>query len=166
MQLKHTHTHSLTDDDRLGLSGLSDAQWKTLVHMLDERNTTSVNRLSGKSFIESWIIYSGAINHMTGSLDLLIDVSDMAPVNIKLPDGRFTISSKMGSVQLGSSLVLQSVYFVDGLHCHLVSASRLTRDRCCLFQLTDKICIIPDHITLIMIGVGEQQHGLYFFRGM
>ena len=103
---------------------------------------------------------------MTGSLDFLLDISGLAPVTIKLPNGRVTVSTKMGSVRLGSSLTLQCVYYIDGLHCPLISVSHLTRDRSCLFQLTDKICIIQDHITLMLIGVGESSKDYIFLRGV
>lgn len=45
---------NLTASDRVGISGLDDAQWKTLVRMLDERKLTSGDRLSGTYFLESW----------------------------------------------------------------------------------------------------------------
>lgn len=35
---------------------------------------------------------------MTGIFDYLTDIGDMAPVLIKLPDGRFTTSTKQGKV--------------------------------------------------------------------
>lgn len=41
----------LTDAYRVGISGLSDQQWKNLVQMLNERNATSHDRLSGKFFL-------------------------------------------------------------------------------------------------------------------
>lgn len=114
---------SLTSADRMGISGLSDSQWKTLVHMLEERKTTPMEHRSGKQFLESWIFDSGATNHMTGCYEYLSEVGDMAPVLIKLPDGRFTTSTKHGYVRLGSSLSLHEVFFVYGLHCHLISVS-------------------------------------------
>ncbi|KAG7567306.1 Reverse transcriptase RNA-dependent DNA polymerase [Arabidopsis thaliana x Arabidopsis arenosa] len=155
----------LTDADRIGISGLNDTQWKQLRQMLEERNLNSTDTKSGTFFLESWIIDSGATNHMTGTLEFLRDVCEMAPVLIKLPDGRFTTATKHGRVYLGSSLDLQEVFFVDGLHCHLISVSQLTRARSCVFQITDKVCIIQDRITLTLIGAGKQLNGLYFFRG-
>jgi len=155
----------LTEADRVGISGLNDEQWKQLRQMLKERNFNSTNTKSSKFFLESWIIDSGATNHMTGTLEFLRDVCDMPPIMIKLPDGRLTTSTKHGRVYLGSSLDLQEVFFVDGLHCHLISVSQLTRAKSCVFQITDKVCIIQDRITLTLIGAGKQQNGLYFFRG-
>lgn len=159
-------SHTLTNADRVGISGLSDAQWKTLVHMLDEHKLTSDERPSGKQFLESWVIDSGASNHMTGTLECLLNISEMPPVMIKLPDGRFTSSTKHGCVPMGSSLRLKEVYFVDGLDCHLISVSQLTRDNGCLVQMTDQICVIQECITQTLIGVGRQRNGLYFFRGV
>lgn len=139
---------------------------ETLQHMLAERKSQPTERLSGKFFFESWIIDTGASHHMTGTLEFLLDIHDMAPVLIKLPDGRFTTANKHGRVLLGSSLSLQDVFYVDGLHCHLISVSQLTRDSGCMFQITDKVCVIQDRITKTLIGAGEQQNGLYFFRGL
>lgn len=74
--------------------------------MLNERKAPPSESRAGMSFIESWIIDSGATNHMSGTFDYLTDVDDMAPVLIKLPDGRFNTSTKQGKVRLGSSLSL------------------------------------------------------------
>ena len=71
--------------------------------MLDEKNQNPIVQFSGKLFRKSWIMDSGATNHMIGILAFLIDVSDIAPVLIKLPDGRFTTATKAGRVQLGHS---------------------------------------------------------------
>lgn len=114
--------YAITSVDRVGFSGLSDTQWKTLVHMLNDHNH-KVNSHSGTLLSESWINDTGASNHMTGSIDYLTDLRDMAPMLIKLPDGRFTTSTKHGSVSVGSSLTLHNVFFVDGVHCHLISVS-------------------------------------------
>ena len=157
---------ALTSADRVGITGLNDDQWKTLVQMLNDRKALPAEDRSGKHFAESWIIDSGATNHTTGTFDFLVDFGDMAPVFIKLPDGRFTTSTKQGRVRLGPSLSLEQVFFVDGLQCHLIYVSQLTRNRGCVDQVTDKLCILQDRISRILIGVGEQENGLYFFRGM
>lgn len=71
-------SHTLTTSDRMGISGMSDAQWKTLVHMFDERKISYDKHHSGKQFFESWIIDSGASNHTTGTLDFLLNISNMS----------------------------------------------------------------------------------------
>ena len=42
----------------------------------------------------------------------------------------------------------------------------MTKARGCIFQITNKVCIIQDRTTLTLIGAGREQNGLYFFRGM
>ena len=121
-------TMALNDDDRVGFTGLNDQQWRTLVHMLNERNPVSHDRFSGTFFSESWIIDSGASNHMTGTLDCLSDVTTIPPIRINLPDGRVTTPNRQGKVGLGTHLQLRNVFFVDGLQCHLISVSQLTHE--------------------------------------
>ena len=156
----------LTNTDRVGFSGLNDAQWQSLVGLLDERTRGNNNttKLSGMFFLNSWIIDTGASNHMTGSLHYMSEIESMPPILIKLPDGRLTQSTQQGKVCLGSHLSLQNVYYVDGLKCHLISVSQLNRDRACVFQITDKLCVIQDRTTRMLIGAAEQKDGLYFFR--
>lgn len=44
----------VTDDDRVGFTGLNDQQWKFLVQMLNECNHGLNDRFSSKFFLESW----------------------------------------------------------------------------------------------------------------
>lgn len=120
----------ITAQDRVGLTGLSDNQWHTLVTMLNKKkqHPTSASP-TGMCFLNSWIVDSGATNHMTSDLSFLSDV--------KLPDGRFSYASKQGSVSISSTLVLRNVLLVDGLHCHLIFVSQLNRDSQSVFQITD-----------------------------
>lgn len=158
-----TSNSDITAADRVGITGLNDTQWKALVSMLNERTSAPP---SGKSFQAPWIIDIGATNHMTGTLDFLVDICEMSPMLIKLPDGRFTVSTKIGKAILGSSFSLNNVLFVDGLHCHLISVSQLTKETRCIFQITNRLCIIQDRITAMLIAAGKEQNGLYFFKEM
>ena len=69
-----TTSSPLTDADRIGISGLTDSQWQMLRQVLEEQNHSSDETHSGKFFLESWIIDSGATNHMTITLEFLHDV--------------------------------------------------------------------------------------------
>lgn len=86
-QAPPARANAVTTSDRLGFSGLNDEQWKSLVEFLDQRKKPSTDRLTGTFFLSSWIVDTGATNHMTGSLDYLTDPHDMAPMSVKLPDG-------------------------------------------------------------------------------
>lgn len=58
------------------------------------------------------------------------------------------------------------MFYVNGLQCHLISVSQLTRDSGCVFQITDRLCVVQDRITRMLIGAGEQSNGLYFLIGV
>ncbi|XP_010490134.1 PREDICTED: uncharacterized protein LOC104767865 [Camelina sativa] len=151
--------------DRIGLTGLTNAQWESLKLALDEREKSSTT-LTGKISHSSWIIDTGASNHMISSVSTLDNLHDMSPVVIKLPNGQHVMSLQQGTVSLDTHLILHDVYFFDGLQCHLISVSQLTRDRGCVFQITNTLCVIQDRITRMLIGSGEQHNGLYFFQSM
>lgn len=159
-QLQHSGS-TITSSDRIGLTGLTDDQWKTLVTILNERKTPA-NTLTGMSSNFSWILDSGATSHMTGSLGSLIDILDTASLPVKLPDGRITLAIQQGTAVMSSTLTLPNVLFVKGLQCHLISVSQLARQKKCLFQITDKLGLIQDRITKTLIGVAKQSDGLYF----
>lgn len=106
--------------------------------MLDERKQPPPSRLSSKLFFESWILDSLATNHMTGSREYITDIRFMAPIRIKLPDGRFIVANQKGVVSMGTHIKLRDAFLVDGLDCHLISVSQLTRDSHCIFQILIK----------------------------
>lgn len=102
-----------------------------MVTLLNERKPATES-LSG-TFLGSLIIDTDATNHMRGSNDFLSDIRELVPLLVKLPDGRITLATCQGIVALGSSLTIQDVLFVDGLQCHLISVSQLTRHKTCVF---------------------------------
>lgn len=57
----------ITSQDRVGLTGLNDEQWHMLVNLLNERKQQPLTALTGMSSMDSWIVDSGATNHMTSS---------------------------------------------------------------------------------------------------
>lgn len=152
-----TSSSTITEADHVGFSILNETQWRALVSMLEGRKQPPPTRLYGKIFFEIWILYSGATNHMTSSEDYITDIQYMAPINIKLPDGRFTVASQKGLVY---------VFLVDGLDCHLISVSQLTRDSYCIFQISDKLCTIQYRITKTLIGAGEKAEWIVLFRSV
>ena len=91
--------------------------------------------LGGKSFYLlttqpklSWIVNSGATDHITLHLHLFISDS---PVRqkcfITMPNGRKVDIKHIGSVVLNASLILQDVLHVPDFQFNLLSASKLAK---------------------------------------
>jgi hypothetical protein len=127
-----------TDSDRKGLSGLDDEQWSTLLEILSLQKNVSNKRLTGKQGIWPWIIDLGASYHMIGTSACLIDLSDIVPYPIGLPNGEETIALKEGIVHFGGGLKLQHVLFVPKLKYDLLSVSQLFSDSNLVLQITKK----------------------------
>ena len=79
----------MTTHDRTVVgSALTDDQWNTILNMFKSLNNkpSSDEKLTGKSF-SPWILDTGASYHMTGDKRLLMDLSDIFPSPIIMPDG-------------------------------------------------------------------------------
>lgn len=155
----------VTNSERSGIPNLSEDQWATLLDMLNQ-NKGGDDRLSGKDIHVKWIVDSGASHHMTGSLNLLSDVCDLAPIPVELPDGAKVTALKAGKLQLGNGIYLNNILFVPNLHCTLIYVSKLAKELNCLVTFVDELCVIHDRNSRILIGTGEQRDGAYFFRAV
>ncbi|XP_074301235.1 uncharacterized protein LOC141632603 [Silene latifolia] len=117
------------------------------------------DRLSGTCV--SWIIDTGASNHVIGDLSFFADSMVIPPRAVGLPNGKRIMASRMGTVKINDSITLRRVLFVPHLTCHLISVSQLTVDYDYMLQFTKDRCLIQDRSLRKMIGVGELQDGLF-----
>lgn len=144
---------------------LSNDQWSALMNILNShKSTSSTEKLTGKQVKNSWLLDTGASNHMTGDINLLTKLIDVSPCPVGLPDERNTIANKEGTINFGKGLVLNNVLYVPNLACNLISVSQLIHDSNCVVTFSDKLCVIQDRTSRTVIGVGEQQNGVYHFR--
>jgi len=155
---------TVTEGDRTGLLNLTEEQWTVLLSMTNTKKNQS-ERLTGKTNIE-WTIDSGASHHMTGSLDLLLDVHDDQPCALGLPNGDQTMATKEGTAKLGGCLHLTNVLYVPKLNYNLLSVGKLLDDTINSITFTKKLCVIQDPTSRMLIGVGKQRDGIYFLRGV
>ena len=154
-------------DERGSFPGLSNDQWSALMNILNSHKpTSSTEKLTGKQVKNSWLLDTGASNHMTGDINLLTKLIDVSPCPVGLPDGRNTIADKEGTVNFGKGLALNNVLYVPNLACNLISVSQLIHDSNCVVTFSNKLCVIQDRTSRTVIGVGEQRNGVYHFRAV
>ena len=150
----------LTDSDRQGIAGISDEQWKLIQRMVGSKPKTEP--LSGKIICNEWILDTGATHHMTGQAECLEDIRPILPVSVRLPTGLNVLASQQGTIRLNPRLILHNVYLVDGFDTNLISFGQLLTDNGLVGQITDKILILQDRTTKMLIGMGEREReGLY-----
>lgn len=82
------------------MTGLSKEQWETLIELLNNSKVTPNESMTGKTKLNSWILDSGASNHMTGTLQHLCDVRKVPGCPVGLTNGHTATSTKEGTIRL------------------------------------------------------------------
>ena len=119
----------------------------------------SVLQSTGKG---TWIVDSGATNHMTHSSTEFISYTP-CPSNKKIvtADGTFITVAGKGDIPLSQNLMLRDVLHVPKLSAKLLSIHKLTTDLQCLVTFTPTLCKFQDQETGKMIGLAREDNGLY-----
>ncbi|XP_057249218.1 uncharacterized protein LOC130590685 [Beta vulgaris subsp. vulgaris] len=95
------------------------------------------DRLTGECL---WIIDTGATHHVTGQFSQLCTSRKITGCPVGLPDGSSAQATHEGEV--------------------LVESDN------CIVQFTKSLCVLQDRRTRTLIGAGEREDGLFFFRGV
>ena len=111
------------------MPNLTSKQWQMLLGMFGGSKIVTSERITGELVI--WIIDMGASNHMTGRIDDLCDLQEIASCPMGLPNGSTVVATKEGSIFLDRTLCLKNVLYVPGLTCNLIFVSQLTDDHDC-----------------------------------
>lgn len=106
---------------------------------------------------KTWIVDSGASDHMTFSLDSLCNVQP-APSDliIKLPTGASTKITHIGNLIMKNGLILKKVLYAPQFQHNLLSFHRLSQDNSCVVNFH------PEDAPLLMLLQGKQELLVHF----
>ena len=126
---------------------------------------TFLNALNVKKENSSWIVDSGATDHMTGNAKLF-DHYELCSSNLnaRVADGSLSKVARIGSVTISNTITLHSVLLVPNLDCNLVSISKLTQDLKCVTKFFPDHCVFQDSDSGRMIGSAKLISGLYILQ--
>ena len=130
-----------------------------LSHSVFSSHTTSHNNIKHNS----WILDTGATDHIVHSISCLSTITSTIQATVKLPNGNMVPVTHIGIVKLSSSLILTNVLCVPSFHFNLISVSKLVQSSLCLFFLSN-YCFIQAFTPWRMIGPGKICNGFYFLQ--
>lgn len=113
----------------------------------------------------SWIVDSGASDHMTGDKSLFSTyTSCQVNQTVRIANGSRSHVAGIGTICISEKLTLYSVLYVPDLDCNLISVSKLNRDHHCETKFFAKYCVFQDLASGKMIGSADYCAGLYLLK--
>ncbi|KAJ0470826.1 putative RNA-directed DNA polymerase [Helianthus annuus] len=112
----------------------------------------------------SWIIDSGANQHMIMSSENMFNKVDVSDYNItvKHPNGTDAKVTIIGCYKLSNSVILKDVFVVPEYCVNLISVHKLAKDNKLRVVFDEDTCYIQDSYLKKTLVTGRQTDGLYF----
>lgn len=118
---------------QVGGSIIMDSLFSTMGGNTSKFYVFSSHKIIPLSAPNSWIIGTGALDHMICSLSLFTTIIAEISTQVKLPNGKFSIVSHIWTAQLSAHLILTNVLYIPCLSYNLLSVSKLTQSLACCF---------------------------------
>jgi hypothetical protein len=131
-----------------------------LSHSVLSSHTTSHSTIKHNS----WILDTGATDHMVHSLSCFTSITSIIQATVELPNGQLVPVTHIGTVKLSSSLILTDVLCVPSFHFNLISVSKLVHSSACCLIFQSHYCFIQAFTPWRMIGLGKLHNGLYILE--
>ncbi|KAK3007336.1 hypothetical protein RJ639_016752 [Escallonia herrerae] len=110
----------------------------------------------------SWIIDSGATDHMTFDAHDFIETSQQKRICIANANGVTYPVTGAGKVALSPSFTLSNTLLVPSLSNKLLSIGQVTEELNCCALMYPKFCLFQDLRNKKIIGRGTKREGLYY----
>ncbi|XP_071723226.1 uncharacterized protein [Rutidosis leptorrhynchoides] len=152
------------------------AQYSRLLSLIEQptgspaANSASLNAASTSSApqegnFQSWIIDSGATNHMVYNSNGLHNIQHaMTSQAVHLPNGNHASISHSGSLDILSDIQLKNILFVPSFHHNLLSVHKLAKESQCFLSFYPDFCLLQDIRTGMVKGIGREYKGLYYLK--
>ena len=112
----------------------------------------------------SWIIDTGATDHMTNNPEHLITSNPPKQSIIQTASGEPEAVTCQGSVKVSSSMELDTVLVVPSLSSNLLSVSQITEALNCYVIFWPNECVFQDIATHQILGCGTRRGRLYYLE--
>lgn len=155
--------HSSKHDSTSAINTVSKPSSSDTSHHMVSGVTKSGNYVSP---FFTWILDSGASDHICLYIECFSNQKLIPPVSVKLPNGTTLSTKYSGTVLFNKEFCLQDVLFIPQFHFILISINKLASSLHRQLLLTSSSCIIQARPTLRMIEQAEVINNLYIFHGI
>ena len=132
-------------------------------HLSNASAHVAQSGMNGKvSSNSSWIIDTGASDHMINDPSLLTTVKPSSQNVVSTADGTPTPVIGEGSIVLSETLTLESVLVVPSLAYNLLSVGQIILALACIVTFYPSFCVFQDILTRRILGYGVKRGKLYY----
>ncbi|XP_014489819.1 uncharacterized protein LOC106752622 [Vigna radiata var. radiata] len=146
-------------------------QMEKLLRMIDRADESSHkinqvqrNETENRQGNLSWIIDTGATDHVTHDKRNFVTFYKIRPVSIKLPNNTTLTAEHAGTVQFSKDFIIFNVLYIPDFCFNLISVQSLIKDLDCNLTFSSKTCQIRENHTLKMIGCADSWEGVYYLQ--
>ena len=125
--------------------------------------TTHIDNKFISSF-SSWIVDSGATDHICSSLTYFTSYHQINHISVKLPSENQVIANYSRSVFLNQNHVRDNIMYIPNFTFNLLLVAKLIDNLSYVITIDSNGCHIQDKNSLKMIGSAEMQDKLYIHR--
>ncbi|CAN1146609.1 Retrovirus-related Pol polyprotein from transposon TNT 1-94 [Linum perenne] len=122
---------------------------------------SSLPSLVSSLTLHSWILDTGASDHITCNLSNFASYHSISNTHITLPTGSHASATHIGTIVLDCGLTLTNVLYIPDFSFNLLSISRITHDLPITFIFSGDQCLIQDQTSQKKIGLTKVHRGLY-----
>ncbi|XP_074266801.1 uncharacterized protein LOC141590089 [Silene latifolia] len=116
------------------------------------------------AFLNSWILDTGASNHMCSNKALFSDLRHLEkPYSISLPNGQIVYINNIGSVPVTPGFSLQNVLYVPYFQINLLYIRKLTKKLRSNVSFTHDMCYLQDSSKRLLV-LGKNYNDLYLLQ--
>ncbi|CAM8941688.1 unnamed protein product [Rhodiola kirilowii] len=148
-------------------------QLNKLMQFLGDHGTQNSDHMTGiclssvKVDKDTWVIDSGATDHITPHAHLLTDLASLSTLySVLMPNGKRVMVTHTGTCVLSNTITLSSVLLVPHIRYNLIYVAKLVEGSNLSVQFTEAGCCIQDLVSQTLQGTGELIEGLYHFKSV
>ena len=136
---------------------------ETSLHATSHQGMTPHQTHNSTTQSKSWIIDTGATNHMTGASNIFTSYTPCSGKDkVRVADGSMAPITGCGSVRCTKTLSLSPVLHVPKFPVNLLSVSSITQFLNCRCWFDPTCCAFQELGTGRQLGTGTEHEGLYY----